>query len=114
MLFPEALKKELNNSPFLGREVIFICPGCFKVLILVTINSELFSLGLPKRSCAQRPEELEVDKFKVMEGLLIKKEYIPIDVSPKGQPTYGQTTAIGARVKRKKKVSREGGTPRNS
>ena len=45
----------------------------------------------------------------MMEGLLIKKEHLPIGMGPEGQPTYGQTTASGASKGKKEEEYVRGG-----
>ena len=41
-------------------------------------------------------KDLEIDRVKVIEGLFIMKECLPIDLSSEGQRTYGQTATIEA------------------
>ena len=84
MIIPETLKKELNNGLFLECKLILIYPRCLEALASITINSEVPFFGLLKRTCAWSPEDLEVNMFKVIKGLFIKKEHFPIEVSLKG------------------------------
>ena len=89
MIPPKALEKELNYDLFLGPNVILVYSRCIKILAPIAVESELSFQGLLKRSHGQCPEDLEVDGFKIMKGLLIKEEHLHIGMGPEGQLTRG-------------------------
>ena len=109
MILPKTLKNQLNDDLFIGIEAILIYLRCVEVLASLVVKFELPFQGLPEGSHARSLENPEVDRFKMMEGLLIKKEHLPIGMGPEGQPTHGQTTASGAsKGKKEEAYIREG------
>ena len=103
MSLPKTLEKELNDRLFFRIEAILIYSRCVKVLTPVAVKSKLHFQGLLERSCAQSLEDFEVDRFKMMEGFLIKKEHLLIGMSLEGQLAHGQTTTNGTSKGKKEK-----------
>ena len=103
MIFPKALKKELNDGLFLKCEVILIYLGCVEVLALVVVKSELPLDGLPEMSCARSLEDLEINGFEMIEGLFVEKEHLRLERARKDNQHVVRPLLVGrVRMKRKK------------
>ena len=77
MILLKTLKKKLNDGLLLELEGALFNPRCV-MLAPIAIKPELCFQRLPKWNRAKSPEDFEVYELEMMEGLLIKKEHLPI------------------------------------
>lgn len=87
MILPKAFEKEVNDNLLLGLKGTLLYSRSAKVLAPKYIKSELSLQGLLEKNRIGAPENLKVDMLEIMEGFLVQKEYLLIDVSSEGQPT---------------------------
>ena len=110
MILPKAFEKEVNDNLLLGLKGTLLYSTSAKVLAPKYIKSELSLQGLLEKNRIGAPENLKVDMLEIMEGFLVQKEYLLIDVSSEGQPPQSRS----GQSEKEKKASGDGATQRYS